>query len=129
MARTSNSIYNGSAAYDLYRYNGSAAQQRTYGTAAPQVERRRLPEEVVVPQIERRVKVKAAVAPFDYDQQETGTKTDSVADEIAANLEALVGTADEPAPKAEPRHPINDTTTSKFANLQFGRNYEHGTNR
>ena len=64
MARTSNSIYNGSAAYDLYRYNGSAAQQRISGTAAPQIERRRLPEEVVVPQIERRVKVKAAVAPF-----------------------------------------------------------------
>ena len=64
MARTSNSIYNGSAAYDLYRYNGSAAQQRISGTAALQIERRRLPEEVVVPQIERRVKVKAAVAPF-----------------------------------------------------------------
>ena len=41
----------------------------------------------------------------------------------AANLEALVGTADEPAPKAEPRHPVADTT-SKFANLQFGRNYD-----
>ena len=27
------------------------------------------------------------------------------------------------APKAEPRHPQSDTT-SKFANLQFGRNYE-----
>lgn len=49
---------------------------------------------------------------------------DSVADEIAANLQALVGTAEETAPKAEPRHPINDTTTSKFANLQFGRNYQ-----
>ena len=71
----------------------------------------------------------AVVAPFDYDQQEATPKADSVADEIAANLEALVGTADEPAPKAEPRHPINDTTTSKFANLQFGRNYEHGANR
>ena len=62
---------------------------------------------------------------FDYDQIE-GQGTDSVADEISANLEALVGTADEPAPKAEPRHPINETTTSKFANLQFGRNYESG---
>lgn len=50
--------------------------------------------------------------------------TDSVADEIAANLQALVGTTEETAPKAEPRHPINDTTTSKFANLQFGRNYQ-----
>ena len=66
---------------------------------------------------------------YDYDRQEGNKKADSVADEISANLEALVGTADEPAPKAEPRHPINETTTSKFANLQFGRNYEHGTGR
>ena len=50
----------------------------------------------------------------------------SVADEIAHNIEALVGTAEEPAPKAEPKHPVNDTTTSRFANLnlQFGRNYD-----
>ena len=50
----------------------------------------------------------------------------SVADEIAHNVEALVGTTEEPAPKAEPRHPVNDTTTSRFANLnlQFGRNYD-----
>ena len=67
---------------------------------------------------------------FDYDRSEGIAKaTDSVADEISANLQALVGTADEPAPKAEPRHPINETTTSKFANLQFGRNYDHGTGR
>ena len=46
-----------------------------------------------------------------------------VADEIAQNLEALVGTTDDPAPKAEPRHPKSDTT-GKFANLQFGRNYD-----
>ena len=46
-----------------------------------------------------------------------------VADEIAQNLEALVGSTDDPAPKAEPRHPKSDTT-GKFANLQFGRNYE-----
>ena len=67
---------------------------------------------------------------FNYDLHEDGNNsTDSVADEISANLEALVGTTDEPAPKAEPRHPINETTTSKFANLQFGRNYDHGTGR
>ena len=61
---------------------------------------------------------------FDYDQAEnTADSTDSVVDEIAANLEALVGPADEPAPKAEPRHPVADTT-SKFVNLQFGRNYD-----
>ena len=47
-------------------------------------------------------------------------------DEIASNVEALVGTTDEPAPKPEPKHPTRDTTTSRFANLnlQFGRNYD-----
>ena len=35
-----------------------------------------------------------------------------------------MGTTVDTAPKAEPRHPVNDTTTSKFANLQFGRNYD-----
>ena len=49
--------------------------------------------------------------------------TDAVADEIASTLEALVGTTEDTAPKAEPRHPQSDTT-SKFANLQFGRNYD-----
>ena len=68
---------------------------------------------------------------FDYDRMENSGPIDTgaVADAISANLQALVGTADEPAPKAEPRHPISETTTSKFANLQFGRNYERGTGR
>ena len=50
----------------------------------------------------------------------------SVADEIAHNVDALVGSAEETAPKAEPKHPVADTTTSRFANLnlQFGRNYD-----
>ena len=49
-----------------------------------------------------------------------------VADEIAQNLEALVGTTEDAAPKAEPKHPTHETTTSRFANLnlQFGRNYD-----
>ncbi len=47
-----------------------------------------------------------------------------VADEISHNLEALVGRAENSAPTAEPKHPISDTTSSKFANLQFGRNYD-----
>ena len=69
-----------------------------------------------------------AATAFDYDSAETpANTTDSVVDEIAANLEALVGTADEPAPKAEPRHPVADTT-SKFVNLQFGRNYDPNHN-
>ena len=47
----------------------------------------------------------------------------AVADEISHVLEALVGTAEEDAPKAEPKHPVSETT-SKFTNLQFGRNYD-----
>ena len=51
---------------------------------------------------------------------------DAVADEISKNLENLVGTTEDTAPKAEPKHPEDDTTTGKFANLQFGRNYDLG---
>ena len=54
---------------------------------------------------------------------------DDVAAEISQNLEALVGTTEDTAPKAAPKHPTaNDSTTSKFAslNLQFGRNYDLG---
>lgn len=69
-----------------------------------------------------------APAVFDFDRTEGEPKSDaaaeSVADEISANLQALVGSADETAPKAEPKHPTADTTTGKFANLQFGRNYD-----
>ena len=53
-----------------------------------------------------------------------GTDADSVADQIAQNLEAMMGPTEDRHPKAEPKHPTNDTTTSKFANLQFGRNYD-----
>ena len=65
---------------------------------------------------------------FDYDRQESSA--DDVASEISANLEALVGTAEDVAPKADPKHPTNESTTSKFANLnlQFGKNYDP-TNR
>ena len=50
-----------------------------------------------------------------------------VADEIAQNIEAMIGSTVDTAHKAAPKHPTNnDTTTSKFAslNLQFGRNYD-----
>ncbi len=69
----------------------------------------------------------AAPSAFDYDRTEGGTKvdpdTEAVANEIAMNVEALVGTTEDHAPKAAPRHPVSDTT-SKFSNLQFGRNYD-----
>ncbi len=75
--------------------------------------------------------VKAAVPSgvlfdFDLEQDPAPAPQDpaaAMADEIASNLEALVGTTEDPAPKPEPMHPVSDTT-SKFANLQFGRNYD-----
>ena len=72
--------------------------------------------------------VKKATGAFDFDQAEarntaSGDSTDAIAQEIAQNLEAMVGTAEEPAPKPAPKHP-NSETTSKFTNLQFGRNYD-----
>ena len=52
---------------------------------------------------------------------------DDVADEIAQNIEAMIGTTVDTAPVAAPKHPTaHESTTSKFAtlNLQFGRNYD-----
>jgi len=50
-----------------------------------------------------------------------------LADEIAQNLEAMIGTTVDTEPTAAPKHPTaHESTTSKFAslNLQFGRNYD-----
>ena len=50
-----------------------------------------------------------------------------LADEIAQNLEAMIGTTEDTEPTAAPKHPsAHESTTSKFAslNLQFGRNYD-----
>ncbi len=57
---------------------------------------------------------------------EEAAEPQDVAQQIAQNVEALVGSTEDAAPKAAPRHPLNDSTTSKFAslNLQFGRNYD-----
>ena len=65
----------------------------------------------------------APKVPFDFD-----AASDPVAAQISQSLEALVGSTVDTAPKAAPKHPVNDTTTNKFAslNLQFGRNYEPG---
>ena len=68
-------------------------------------------------------RIKRANAPANTPKAEA-SDADSVADQISHSLEALVGTTEETHPKAEPKHPTNDTTTSKFANLQFGRNYD-----
>ena len=60
---------------------------------------------------------------FDYDAA-NASAAGAVADEISQVVEALVGTTEDTAPKAEPKHPVSETTTSKFTNLQFGRNYD-----
>lgn len=75
----------------------------------------------------------AAPAPekaFDFDRLPDKTeKTDSaddVAEEIAMNLEKLVGSAPEekPVPRATGRLNRPESITSKFTNLQFGKNYD-----
>ena len=64
---------------------------------------------------------------FDFDRNTGRTSVEvnaeAVANEISQSIEALVGTTEEPQVKIEPQHPVSDTT-SKFANLQFGRNYD-----
>ena len=66
---------------------------------------------------------------YDFDK-ESGTAapavdpTEAVADEISSSLAAMMGTTEETAPKAEPRHPTHDTTSRKFDNLKFGPNYD-----
>ncbi len=55
--------------------------------------------------------------------QPSSENADAVANEISQSLQSLVGTAEDTVPKAEPKHPKVETTTSKFANLRFGRNY------
>ena len=73
-----------------------------------------------------RIKMANQPAPEAKPVVAPSTDADAVADEISRNLENLVGTTVDTAPKAAPKHPTNDTTTSKFANLQFGRNYDLG---
>ena len=69
----------------------------------------------------------STAVPYDFDSEADPAVTvdpaDAVADEIASSLEALVGTTEDAAPKAEPKHPTSNTTT-KFADLKFGPNYD-----
>ena len=67
-----------------------------------------------------------AASMFDHEKTSRASidaNAEAVANEISQNLEALVGTTEEPQVVIEPHHPVSDTT-SKFANLQFGRNYD-----
>ena len=71
-----------------------------------------------------------ATAAFDFEKAEADSSgnpnADAVANEIEANIQALVGTTEDTAPTAAPQHPTAETTTSKFGQLQFGRNYPQG---
>ena len=67
-------------------------------------------------------RIKTANLPTELPKEHAAT-ADAVADEIASTLEAMMGTTEEPAPKAAPNHPQSNTT-SRFTNLQFGRNYD-----
>ena len=73
-------------------------------------------------------RIKAANAPAPEAAEAPAPVQDKdVADEIAQNIETMIGSTVDTAPKAAPKNPTNnDTTTSKFAslNLQFGRNYD-----
>ena len=67
-------------------------------------------------------RIKTANLPAELPKEHAAT-ADAVADEIASTLEAMMGPTVETAPKAEPHHPQSNTT-SRFTNLQFGRNYD-----
>ena len=67
-------------------------------------------------------RIKTANLPTEPPKEHAAT-SDAVADEIASTLEAMMGTTVDTAPKAEPNHPQSNTT-SRFTNLQFGRNYD-----
>ena len=72
-------------------------------------------------------RIKDANAPEEAPAAPAPVESSDVADEIAQNIEAMIGSTVDAAPKAAPKHPTNnDTTTSKFAslNLQCGRNYD-----
>ncbi len=74
----------------------------------------------------------APVAPAAPAAPAPKASSDDVADEISQNIEAIIGTTTDSAPKAAPKHPTaNDSTTSRFAslNLQFGRNYDPTSRR
>ena len=59
---------------------------------------------------------------YDYDKEPDVDPADAVADEIAASLENLIGSTDEPAPKAAPQ---NADSINKFSDLSkhFGSDY------
>lgn len=53
----------------------------------------------------------------EQEEDDRDAYTDAVADEISANLAAIVGTTNDIPTKAEPYHPKSETTTGKFQGL------------
>lgn len=71
--------------------------------------------------------IRSNPAPVSHVVQPKTESLDDVADEISKSLEKMVGS--EPAPVARPatgtgRLSLPDSVTEKFANLQFGKNYD-----
>ena len=61
---------------------------------------------------------------FDYDQVEASTsEADSMADEISATLQNLIGSDEAPVATTEAKSPVTDAT-EKFKDLKFGPNYD-----
>ena len=52
------------------------------------------------------------------------TKIDEIQEQMRSCIQALDRIKLANQPKAAAKHPTQDTTTAKFANLQFGRNYD-----
>lgn len=94
-------------------------QLRTCIQALERIKTANAPETPVAPVAPAAPVAAAAPAPK--------AEPEDVADEISQNIEAMIGSTTDTAPKAAPKHPTNlESTTSKFAslNLQFGRNYD-----
>lgn len=121
----------------LKEANNAAAQAGTMADSLVAAEEARLAEarklaSVKIDEIEDQLRsclqalerIKSANQPAPVAEPVAAQSADDVAAEISQTLEAMMGTTDDVAPKAEPQHPVNDTTTAKFTNLQFGRNYD-----
>ena len=121
----------------LKEANNAAAQAGTKADSLVAAEEARLAEarklaSVKIDEIEDQLRsclqalerIKSANQPAPVAEPVSAQSADDVAAEISQTLEAMMGTTEDVAPKAEPQHPVNDTTTAKFTNLQFGRNYD-----
>ena len=121
----------------LKEANNAAAQAGTKADSLVAAEEARLAEarklaSVKIDEIEDQLRsclqalerIKSANQPATVAEPVAAQSADDVDAEISQTLEAMMGTTDDVAPKAEPQHPVNDTTTAKFTNLQFGRNYD-----